>query len=146
MQADYGFRVSVGPTSTTANDVYFSRVSYVTGAPIAPGNDTYIGAGTKIGGVVVAPATLDLPGARFAYFNTPTLVANTTNSGLEIELPLAALGAAGASVGPDSRIELFAAYTDADGGFLTDVIPTIPGRTTVLGTNPISPPFLATST
>ena len=136
MQADYGFRVSVGPTSATANDVYFSRVSYVTGAPIAPGNDTYIGAGTKIGGVVVAPATLDLPGARFAYFNTPTLVANTTNSGLEIELPLAALGAAGASVGPDSRIELFAAYTDADGGFLTDVIPTIPGRTTVLGTNP----------
>ena len=136
MQADYGFRVSVGPTSATANDVYFSRVSYVTSAPIAPGTDTYIGAGTKTGGVVVAPATLDLAGARFAYFNTPTLATNSTNSGLEIEIPLAALGAAGATVGPGSRIELFAAYTDADGVFLTDVIPTIPGRTTVLGSNP----------
>ena len=136
MQADYGFRVSVGPTSATANDVYFSRVSYVTGAPITPGNDTYIGAGTKTGGVVVAPATLDLAGARFAYFNTPTLTANTSNSGLEIEIPLAALGAAGAAVGAGSRIELFAGYTDADGVFLTDVIPTIPGRTTALGTNP----------
>ena len=136
MQADYGFRVSVGPTSATANDVYFSRVSYVTGGPVAPGNDTYIGAGTKAGGVVVAPATLDLPGARFAYFNTPTLTANTSNSGLEIEIPLAALGAAGASVGAGSRIELFAGYTDANGVFLTDVLPTIPGRTTALGANP----------
>ncbi|MET4076210.1 glycosyl hydrolase 53 family protein [Hymenobacter sp. UYCo722] len=136
MQADYGFRVSVGPTSATASDVYFSRVSYVTGAPVVPGNDTYLGAGTKAGGVVVAPATLDLAGARFAYFNTPALTANTGNSGLEIEIPLAALGAAGASVGAGSRIELFAGYTDADGVFLTDVIPTIPGRTTVLGPNP----------
>ena len=136
MQADYGFRVSVGPTTATANDVYFSRVSYVTGAPVAPGNDTYIGAGTKTGGVVLAPATLDLAGARFAYFNTPTLTANSSNSGLEIEIPLAALGAAGASVGAGSRIELFAGYTDADGVFLTDVIPTIPGRTTALGANP----------
>ena len=136
MQADYGFRVSVGPTSATANDVYFSRVSYVTGAPVVPGNDNYLGAGTKAGGVVVAPATLDLAGARFAYFNTPTLTANTSNSGLEIEIPLAALGAAGASVGPGSRIELFAGYTDADGVFLTDVLPTIPGRTTALGSNP----------
>ncbi|GAA4031040.1 hypothetical protein GCM10022409_14090 [Hymenobacter glaciei] len=136
MQADYGFRVSVGPTSATANDVYFSRVSYVTGGPVTPGNDTYIGAGTKTGGVVVAPATLDLAGARFAYFNTPTLTTNTSNAGLEIEIPLAALGAAGASVGAGSRIELFAGYTDADGVFFTDVIPTIPGRTTPLGANP----------
>ncbi|WP_460503744.1 T9SS type A sorting domain-containing protein, partial [Hymenobacter agri] len=136
MQADYGFRVSVGPTSATANDVYFSRVSYVTSGPVVPGNDTYIGAGTKTGGVVVAPATLDLGGARFAYFNTPTLTANTSNSGLEIEIPLAALGAAGMSVGAGSRIELFAGYTDADGVFLTDIIPTIPGRTTALGANP----------
>ena len=127
---------TAGPTSATTNDVYFSRVSYVTSAPVAPGTDTYIGAGTKTGGVVVAPATLDLAGARFAYFNTPTLATNSTNSGLEIEIPLAALGAADATVGPGIRIELFAAYTDADGIFLTDMIPTIPGRTTVLGSNP----------
>ena len=136
MQTDYGFRVSVGPTSATTNDVYFSRVSYVTGVPVAPGNDTYIGAGTKTGGVVVAPATLDLAGARFAYFTTPDGLAASGKNGLEIEIPLAALGAAGISVGPDSRIELFAAYTDADGNFTNEVIPTIPGRTTALGPDP----------
>ena len=136
MQADYGFRVSVGPATATAADVYFSRVSYVTGNAVAPGNDTYLGAGTKGGGLVTAPATLDLGGSKFAYANTPTLLANTTNAGLEIEIPLAALSTAAASVGAGSRIELFAAYTDAEGGFFTDVIPTIPGRVAALGTDP----------
>ncbi len=31
LETDYGFRAQVGPTSTDADQVYFSRVSYVTG-------------------------------------------------------------------------------------------------------------------
>ena len=134
--ADYGFRTSVGPTSAMASDVYFSRVSYVTGTNVMPGNDTPIGAGTKSGGLVTAPATLDLAGSKFAYANTATLTANTTGSGFEIEIPLAVLGSPTSQVMVGSDIDLFAAYTDGDGGFYTDVLPSIPGLTTTLGTNP----------
>lgn len=136
MITDYGFRASVGPTSATANDVFFSRVSYVTGTSVTPGTDTFIGAGTKAGGQVVAPASLDLAGSKFAYHNTPTLTANTTNSGFELEIPFAALGAPSGPVAVGSSIDLFAAYTDGDGVFFTDVIPQIAGRTTALGANP----------
>ena len=136
MITDYGFRTSVGPTSAMASDVYFSRVSYVTGTSVMPGNDTFIGAGTKSGGLATAPATLDLAGSKFAYANTATLTANTTDSGFEIEIPLAVLSSPASQVTVGSDIDLFAAYTDGDGGFYTDVLPSIPGRTTTLGTNP----------
>ncbi|MDQ2770010.1 MAG: arabinogalactan endo-1,4-beta-galactosidase, partial [Bacteroidota bacterium] len=137
MAADYGFRVSVGSTTAGASDVYFSRVAYVSGTPIVPGTDTYLGAGSKAGALVLAPATLDLASSRYAYFNTPTLTANTSRAGLELELPLAALGTAAAPVGPGTRLELFAAYTDANGNFFTtDLLPPIAGRTTALGTDP----------
>ncbi|MDB5235982.1 MAG: Por secretion system C-terminal sorting protein [Hymenobacter sp.] len=131
LQTDYGFRVSVGPGAT---DVYFSNVSYVTGAgaPTA-GTDTYVGAGNKNGTAVTSTTTV-LPGTRFAYLNTANLTANTTNAGLEIEIPLAALG--GTAPGAGSRLDLFAAYTDGDGGFFTDVIPQIPNRTVTLGVDP----------
>ena len=136
MITDYGFRVSVGPTTATANDVYFGRVSYVTGTPVTSGNDTFIGAGTKSGGVATAPTTLDLAGSKFAYANTATLTANTTNSGFEIEIPLAVLSSPTTPVTVGSDVDLFAAYTDGDGVFFSDVLPEIPGRTTTLGTNP----------
>ncbi|MCC3152082.1 glycosyl hydrolase 53 family protein [Hymenobacter sp. BT770] len=136
MQADYGFRASIGSTTATANDVYFSRVSYVTGTAVAPGNDTYLGAGTKAGGLVTVPATLDLAGSKLAYFNTPNLTANTANSGLEIEIPLSTLGTTASPVTVGSQVEIFAAFTDSDGTFYTDVLPQIPGRTAALGANP----------
>lgn len=131
MQADYGFRVSVGPGAT---DVYFSNASYVTGtgAPTA-GTDTYVGSGNKNGTVVTSTATV-LPGTRFAYLNTANLTANTGNAGLEIEIPLSALGTPLLTAG--SRLDLFAAYTDGDGVFFSDVIPQITGRTTTLGADP----------
>ena len=136
MVTDYGVRVSVGPTTATANDVYFGRVSYVTGTTVTPGNDTFIGAGNKNGGVATAPTTLDLAGSKFAYANTATLTANTTNSGFEIEIPLSALSSPTSPVTVGSDVDLFAAYTDGDGVFYNDVLPSIPGRTTTLGTNP----------
>ena len=131
MQTDYGFRVSVGPGAT---DVYFSNASYVTGtgAPTA-GTDTYAGSGNKNGTVVTSSATV-LPGTRFAYLNTASLTANTGNAGLEIEIPLTALGTPLLTVG--SRLDLFAAYTDGDGIFFSEVIPQITGRTTTLGADP----------
>ncbi|MBC8082320.1 MAG: T9SS type A sorting domain-containing protein [Hymenobacter sp.] len=135
MQVDYGFRTSVGPTTALATDVYFSRVSYVTGGTpvVTPGNDTYLGAGSKAGAAFTAPATLDLAGSKFSYLNTATLTANTTNSGFEIEIPLATLGGA-VTVG--SRLDMFAAFTDGDGIFTTDIIPQVPGRTAVFGADP----------
>lgn len=133
---DYGFRVSVGPTSTTTNDVYFSRVSYVTGTAVAPGTDTFIAAGTKPGGQVVVPNTLDLGDSKFAYNNTATLTANTTNSGFELEIPLAALGTAAVPITTGTTLELVAAYTDGDGIFFSELLPPIAGRTTPLGSDP----------
>ena len=136
MITDYGFRASVGPTSAMATDVYFSRVSYVSGSAVAPGTDTFIGAGSKGGAQATAPSTLDLAGSKFAYSSTATLTANTTNSGFEMEIPLAAFSSPSSPVTVGSAIDLFAAYTDGDGGFYTDVLPAIAGRTATLGTNP----------
>jgi hypothetical protein len=135
MQVDYGFRASVGSAVASASDVYFSAVSYVTGTTVAAGADPYIGQGSKAGAVATAAATAAvLPGTRLAYFNTTSLTANTTNAGFEIEIPLAALG--GTAPGAGSRIDVLAAYTDADGGFFSEVIPQIAGRTATLGTDP----------
>jgi hypothetical protein len=135
MQVDYGFRASVGSAVATASDVYFSAVSYVTGTSVTAGSDPYIGQGSKAGAVATAAATATvLPGTRMAYFNTATLTANTTNAGLEIEIPFSALG--GTALNASSRLDLLAAYTDADGGFFSEIIPEISGRTTTLGIDP----------
>ncbi|MBF9236519.1 T9SS type A sorting domain-containing protein [Hymenobacter sp. BT683] len=133
MQADYGFRVVVGPG---ANEAYFSRASYVTGTTTTPGNDTYIGASDKVGTAITAPGTLDLAGSKFAYRNSASLTANTSNSGFEIEIPLAALGTATSPVTLTSRLELFAAFVESSGTFLSEVIPQIANRTTPLGADP----------
>lgn len=138
MEVDYGFRAQIGPTSAGAGDVYFSRVSYVTGTSIAPGNDTYIGQGSKAGAQVVAgSSTADLAGTKFAYKNAGTITANTANNGFEIEIPLAELGTATSPVAMGSSIDLFAAYTDGNGIFTTaDIIPQVADRTTAFGADP----------
>ncbi|WBA42221.1 T9SS type A sorting domain-containing protein [Hymenobacter canadensis] len=133
MQTDYGFRASVGPATAAATDVYFSAVSYVTGTAVAAGTDPYVGQGSKTGAVVTSATTV-LPGTRFSYFNTANLTANTTNAGLEIEIPLSALGTTTLTAG--SRLDLMAAYTNSNGDFFSDVIPQIAGRTTALGVDP----------
>lgn len=135
MQVDYGFRASIGSAAATASDVYFSAVSYVTGTAVTAGSDPYIGQGSKAGALVTAASTATvLPGTKLSYFNTATVTANTTNAGLEIEIPLSALGGTALTAG--SRVDVMAAYTDADGGFFSEVIPQIAGRTTTLGIDP----------
>ena len=135
MQVDYGFRASIGSAAATASDVYFSAASYVTGTTVTAGSDPYVGQGSKAGVLVTAASSLTvLPGTKYAYFNTATLTANTTNAGFEIEIPLAALGGTALTAG--SRVDIMAAYTDADGVFFSEVIPQIAGRTTTLGTDP----------
>ncbi len=131
MEADYGFRVVVGPA---LSDVFFSAVSYVTGGGTAPvGTDPYIGQGYKTGTAVTA-ATAVLTGSRFAYNNSVSLTTNTLNTGFEIEIPLSTMGTV---LGVGSRIDLFAAFTDSNGQFVTsDIIPQVAGRTTAFGTNP----------
>ena len=135
MEVDYGFRASIGSAVAAASDVYVSAVSYVTGTSVAAGSDPYIGQGSKAGAVVTAAATATvLPGSRFAYFNTANLTANTTNAGFEIQIPLSALGTTALTAG--NRIDVMAAYTDADGGFFSEVIPQIANRTATLGIDP----------
>ena len=137
MQVDYGFRASIGPltAATPASEVYFSAVSYVAGTAVAAGSDPYVGQGSKTGTIVTAPAgAAVLPGTKYAYFNTATVTANTTNAGFEIEIPLSALGGTALTAG--NRLDVMAAYTDADGGFFSEVIPQITGRTTTLGVDP----------
>lgn len=129
MEVDFGLRVSIGPGGT---DVYFSRASYVT----SPANDVYLGQGSKSGTAVTAAATTDFAGAKLAYNNTASLAANTTNTGWEVEIPLAVLGTLTSPVTVGSRVDLFAAYTDGDGIFTSDVLPAVSGRTTALGADP----------
>ncbi|RSK44940.1 T9SS type A sorting domain-containing protein [Hymenobacter rigui] len=129
MEVDFGLRVSIGPG---AGDVYFSRASYVGTSP----SDTYLGQGSKTGTAVTAAATTDFSGAKLAYNNTASLAANTTNTGWEVEIPLSVLGTLTSPVTVGSRVDLFAAYTDGDGVFTSDVIPPISGQTTALGADP----------
>ncbi|MFD1470300.1 T9SS type A sorting domain-containing protein [Hymenobacter caeli] len=138
MEVDYGFRASIGATSNTASDVYFSRVSYVTGTTIAPGTDSYIGQGSKAGAQVVAgSSTADLAGSKFAYKNAGTITTNTANNGFEVEIPLTMLGTATSPVTVGSTIDLFAAFTDGGGVFTSaDIIPQVAGRTTAFGADP----------
>jgi hypothetical protein len=132
-EVDYGFRAVVGPGAT---DVYFSAVSYVTGAGTQPvGTDPYVGQGTKTG-TVVTSTTAVLPGTRFAYTGTQSLAANTTNTGFEFEIPLSALNST-TTIGAGSRLDLFAAFIDSNGQFnYADIIPQVTGRTTAFGTDP----------
>ncbi|MVN78734.1 T9SS type A sorting domain-containing protein [Hymenobacter sp. HMF4947] len=140
MEVDYGFRLSLGGTGNAATDVYFSRVSYVSGttasgAAVPAGTDTYLGQGSKTGAVYTATLA-DLPGLMLAYKNSASISANTANNGLEISIPLSALSSTTTAVAAGSRIDVFGAYTDSDGIFTTDVIPQIANRTTALGADP----------
>lgn len=109
-EVDYGFRAVVGPGAT---DVYFSAVSYVTGAGTQPvGTDPYVGSGTKTGTVVTTTALLT--GTRVAYTNTASLAANTANTGFEFEVPLSVLNST-TTVGAGSRLDLFATFIDSNG-------------------------------
>ena len=76
-----------------------------------------------------------LPGTIFSYRNTANLTANTANAGLEISIPLAAIGGT-PTLTAGNRIDLFAAYTDGDGVFYSEVIPQIANRTLTLGADP----------
>ncbi|HEX8505615.1 MAG TPA: T9SS type A sorting domain-containing protein, partial [Hymenobacter sp.] len=120
-----------------AGDIYSSIVSYATGMGTpAVGTDTYLGSAGNKSGLVVTSAG-NLPGTKFAYFSTTSLAANTSavNSGMEIEIPLSALG--GTAVAAGSRLDLFAAFTDSNGNFVsTETIPEVVGRTTAFGTDP----------
>ena len=62
------------------------------------------------------------------------MTANAANVGFEMEIPLAALG--GTPLVAGSRLDLFAAYTDTNGAFFSEIIPQIDGRTTALGVDP----------
>jgi hypothetical protein len=135
MEVDYGFRVSIGGTGNTAGDVYFSRVSYVSGTGVTAGNDAYIGQGSKTGAAVTSTLT-DLTGAVFAFRNSTAVSTNTANNGLEISIPLSALSTTTTTVGASTRVDVFGAYTDSDGIFTSDIIPQIASRTTALGADP----------
>ncbi|RTQ52139.1 T9SS type A sorting domain-containing protein [Hymenobacter gummosus] len=127
LEVDYGLRMSIGPGGT---DVYFSRASYVGTTP----SDTYLGQGSKTGGLVTASGN-DFAGAKMAYNNTASVAANTS-TGWEVEIPLSVLGNGTTPLAVGGRVDLFAAYTDGDGIFTTDVIPQISGQTTALGADP----------
>ncbi len=142
MEVDYGFRVSIGGVGNGATDVYFSRVSYVTGntasgAALTPGTDTYLGQGSKTGAPYTATIT-DLPGLMLAFKNSASVSANTVNNGLEISIPLTALSSTGTAttVGVGSRLDVFGAYTDSDGIFTSDIIPQVANRTAAFGADP----------
>ncbi len=143
-KVDFGFRVSVGPTSGMASDVYFSNVSYVSDKPLTvPGTDAPTGQGSKSGAVVTAAAGTPLPGTKYAYLNTASLTANTNNAGLEIEIPLSSLGT-NEVLKAGSTIDLFAAFTDGDGVFFSETLPQIAGQALALGANPSFPGIAGT--
>ena len=137
METDYGFRVNVGGTGNGATDVYFSRVTYVSGSTVAANTDTYIGSGNKSGTAVTSTTTNtpDLPGLVLAYKNSSAISTNTTNTGLEISIPLASLSGT-TTVGAGSQVQVFAGYTDTNGVYYSDVLPQVTGQTAALGTNP----------
>lgn len=135
METDYGFRVNVGGTGNAATDVYFSRVTYVSNSTVAANTDTYIGSGNK-SGTAVAGTTTDLPGLMLAYKNSSAISTNTTNTGLEISIPLTSLSSTTTTVGAGSQVQVFAGYTDTNGIYYSDVLPQVTGQTAALGTNP----------
>ena len=129
-EADYALRLTTSATGVNRDSVYYSYVDYTTPATVGGRNvDNFVGAATNQGGPLAVPSG-GLNGARFAYFNTASIAANTA-TGWEMEIPLTAIGAQGGT-----PLDLFGAFTTSFGDFTTDLFPQITGRTTPLGTDP----------
>ena len=124
-EVDYGIRLTFDKDITSS--AYFSYADYTNGnAAAVP--DTYQGGATKTGTPLTASATTGpLMGARVAYLASTSLAANVTNSAVEFEFDLAALGLTSAS-----QVDMFFAYTNDGGAFTSDTFPPIAGQTTAL--------------
>ena len=132
MPVDYGFRITVSPLKDGNNAMYLSRVDY-TITPPATGGYPEIGMGSAAKDGSVAVDANDPAAARTAFQTSATgSVATNTSTGWEFSIPLTAIG--GAANG--STLNVMAGYVADNGDFYSDVLPTIVGRTTDLGTNP----------
>ncbi|OGX88512.1 T9SS type A sorting domain-containing protein [Hymenobacter glacialis] len=122
-QVDYGVRLTFDKSITSS--AYFSYVDYTNGNTVAVA-DPYQGGANKTGTPITASATAGpLLGARVAYLASTSLAANVTNSAVEFEFDLAALG-----LTANSAVDMFIAYTNDGGVFTTDTFPPVAGRTT----------------
>ena len=125
-EVDYGIRLTFDQSITSS--AYFSYADYSNGNTVAV-PDAYQGGATKTGTPLTASATAGpLLGARVAYLASTSLAANATNSAVEFEFDLAALGLTSAS-----QLDMFFAYTYDGGVFTTDTFPPIAGQTAALG-------------
>jgi hypothetical protein len=133
MQVDYGFRVTVSPSDNA--DVYHSKLDFTAALVGGKAPDVYLGSTKKTGAAftVTDNATSGVAGAKISYKTTPTgNVTTNTNSGWEIEYPLAALGGAKAN----DVLKVFVGYLSDPGAFYSDVLPQVAGQTTALGMSP----------
>lgn len=123
-EVDYGVRLNFNPTATEGG--YFSYADYTNGNA-APVPDAFQG-NAKDGVALTATATTGpLLGSRVAYSAASSIATNTTNSGIEFEFDLAALG-----LTATSQVDMFLAYVTQDGAYTIDTFPPIAGRTTAL--------------
>ena len=133
MPVDYAFRVTTSPLNGSDANSYYSKVDY-TATANSSGRfpDKYLGPTNKTGTpLVITDATTNIVAARFAFQSSSSVAANTT-TGWELEIPLASLGGAAAA----SNINMMAAYANDGADFTSDVLPSISGQTTALGTDP----------
>ncbi|GAB3868846.1 hypothetical protein GCM10028824_14820 [Hymenobacter segetis] len=129
-ETDYALRLTTSATGVNRDSVYYSYVDYTTPATVGGRNvDNFLGPATNQGGLL-AVASGGLNGAKFAYFNTASIAANTA-TGWEMEIPLTAIGAQGGT-----PLDLFGAFTTSVGDFTTDLFPQVAGLNTPLGTDP----------
>jgi hypothetical protein len=129
-ETDYALRLTTSATGVNRDSVYYSYVDYTTPATVGGRNvDNFFGAATNQGGPL-AVASAGLNGAKFAYFNTASIAANTA-TGWEMEIPLTAIGAQGGT-----PLDLFGAFTTSFGDFTTDLFPQVAGLSTPLGADP----------
>lgn len=122
-EVDYGIRLTFDKDITSS--AYFSYADYTTGNPPTGATgvpDSYQGGAAKTGAALTATATTGpLQGARVAYLPSASLAANTTNSAVEFEFDLAALGLTAAS----PRVDMFFAYVNDGGIFTSDTFPAV---------------------
>ena len=131
MSVDYGFRITLSPLNDANNAMYLSKVDYtVTPLPTAGAPDSGLGSGPKNG---VPVTDTHNPGARSTYSTTSSgSVAANTGTGWEFEIPFSLLG----GISNGDVLNVMAAYLVDDNTFSSDILPTIVGRTTNLGTDP----------
>ena len=130
LEADYALRLTTSATGINHDSVYYSYVDYTTPPTVNGHNrDNFFNATDNQGHALTATSGA-FAATKLAYFNTASIAANT-NTGWEMEIPLAAIGAQAGS-----PLDLFGAFTSSTGIFTTDLFPQIAGRTTPLGTDP----------